>query len=631
MRYKEFIEGIRMGAKDLRAPVAKQYTVGFEFEIAVDSDFVDDDSYEVSSEDDDVNDAFDDFMDRWYNGGSTFDFEEWFQDNYLSGRGYQKENLLQLIRDKGIEPRYGIASTEAQAEYQNQKERKRLERVKDSVGIETVNAINRLLDRFIKDPAEFSRDIKSVVDFVHLYYMIYKGDFSFSKEAIETKAKDIIEKKGYEGIETNLMLYYEHMKKYFTYNESNPEDYEDSEEIFFVDKDQTEIIELDDINDVEDFTKYFDVDVSDLEVYTQDQWADVESELMNQEFNDWYNSRSQGGSKSSKLSYVNAMVDDEFNTGASSVGSSKDSWAVIEDGTPGVDAEITTPAFPIDKGIAVMRKMLTLINDSGYVRTSSATGLHINIGTFTEDEADRIDWLKFLMIMNAERVLQRFDRVHNTYAPDKLPDIISSLKDNNIREYMDNIQSINSIVRSMSGKYSAVNLSKLRKFGIIELRAPGNKGYETQISYLEETIRRIVRALELASDPNKYKKQYLAMLYKRFGKVQEPSSNTALDNYFINTYGVGTLGINIHQKIVRAIKVAGSREGVGSDKIDPNKGYSLSAHRELVQELKYFINNTTTPLVFAKTILDALAKYDKDNTMRFSKMINFILKELGKI
>lgn len=630
MRYKEFIEGIRMGARDLSAPAAKQYTVGFEFEVAVDSDFVDDDRYDTNSSESDYDEAWDDFQDQWYRNNS-FDFGEWFQDTYLGGRGYQKSELLKLISDNGIEPRFGYVSAEAQAEYQNQKERERLNRVKNSLGDEDrYNTIIKVLNTFAKDPAQFSRNMSNVVDFVHLYYIIYKDDFSMSKEAIEAKANEIIEKHGHEGIERNLQLYYDHMKKYFTYNESDPSDFSESVEIVWADAEHTDIIELDDMNVFDTFIEFFDVSEEDLRDYTQDEWANAESELMSQEFNDWYNSRTRS-TKGSKISYVTAVVDDEFNVRASNVGSGKDHWSVIEDGTPGVDAEITTPAFPIDKGLAVMRKMLSIISDSSYIRTSSATGLHVNIGTFTEEEADRIDWLKFLMIMNAERVLQQFDRIHNHYAPDKLPDIISSLQNNDIRNYMKEIPRINSIVRSISEKYSAVNLSKLRKFGIIELRAPGNKNYETQITYLDETTRRIVRALELASDPNKYKNEYLSMLYKRFGKAQEPVNQSALDNYFASTFGTRIGNSDPLRAIIYAIKYAGSRSGVGLDKIDPNKGYTLNVHRELMNLLRSYINNTNTPLIVAQKILDALGKYDKDNTMRFSKMINFILKELGKI
>jgi hypothetical protein len=627
MRYKEFIEGIRMGARDLSAPVAKQYTVGFEFEVAVDSDFVDDNRYDVEGGESDFDDAWADFEEQWYQNNS-FDFDEWFSDNYLSGRGYQKNELLKLINEYGIEPRFGMVTPEDQAEVQNRKERQRLERVKNSLGNpELFDKVIEILNRFESDPTEFSRNMKDVVDLVHLYYIIYKDDFSMSKEAIETKANEIIEKYGFEGIERNLSLYHEHMKKYFTYNESDPSDYEESVEMIFTDEDKSDIIELDDINSTEDFVTYFTVDVDELRDYTQDSWSNAESELMNQEFNDWYNSRSRS-TKGSKISYVTAVVDDEFNTRASNAGSGKDKWAVIEDGTPGVDAEITTPAFPIDKGIAVMRKMLNIIDDSSYMRTSSATGLHVNIGTFTEEEADRIDWLKFLMIMNAERVLQRFDRVHNTYAPDKLPSIINNLQNNDIRNYMNDVQSINSIVRSLSEKYSAVNLSKLRKFGIIELRAPGNKNYETQVSYLEETIRRIVRALELASDPNKYKKEYLSMLYKQFGKVQEPKSRSAVESYFINTFGTRIDSYDPLRTIVWVIKSVGSREGVGLDRIDPNKGYTLNAHRQLMNMLDY-VTDASRP-EFVKTILDALNKYDKNNVMRNSKMINLMLKDLGK-
>lgn len=631
MRYKEFIEGIRMGAKDLAMPAAKQYTIGFEFEVAVDSDFVDDNSYEF--DDDDATDVYDEFVDQWY-ADNSFDFDDWFKENYLSGYGYQKNDLLKLISDNYIEPRYGLVTAEVQAEFENRKERQRLERVKLGLGDpEMFDKVIAILDKFEKDPAVFVQNTKEVVDFVHLFYILYKEDFSMSKESIKGKAEEIVQQRGYEVLQQNLGFYHEKMKGKFSYNETFSDELEDSVEMMYTDADQSDVVELDDIDDVEDFVKYFNVDVGDLRDYTQDQWSDAESELMNQEFNDWYQTRGNRGS-GSKIGYVTAVVNDEFNTRASNVGSSKSEWAVIEDGTQGVDAEITTPAFTIDKGIAVMKKMLSIIENSGYMQTKSATGLHINIGTFTEEEANGIDWLKFLMIMNAERVLQQFDRVHNSYAPDKLPEIISSLQDNNLKNYMNEVQTINNIVRKLSEKYSAVNLSKLVKYGIIELRAPGNRNYETQAAYLEQTVKRIVRALELSSDPDKYKNEYLSMLAKRFGKAQSPVNRSALDNYFANAYGFRVGDSNPVSAIIRAIEYAGPGGRIihtgDSDEIKPDKGYTLNVHKELMNLLRDYTNNTYTPLKIVQMILDALNKYDKNNVMRNSKIINLVIKEIGK-
>ena len=40
MRYRHIKEGIRMGAKDLAATPKKNYTIGFEFEVELDKDYI---------------------------------------------------------------------------------------------------------------------------------------------------------------------------------------------------------------------------------------------------------------------------------------------------------------------------------------------------------------------------------------------------------------------------------------------------------------------------------------------------------------------------------------------------------------------------------------------------------------
>ena len=255
--------------------------------------------------------------------------------------------------------------------------------------------------------------------------------------------------------------------------------------------------------------------------------------------------------------------------------------------------------------------------------TGQPTGLHVNIGTFDKNDIDKVDWLKFLMIMNAERVLTQFDRTYNLYAPDKLPEIIKKLQDNDIVAYQSQIKKINSIVRTSSDKYSAINLSKLNNYGIIELRAPGNTGYEKAGAFLEQTILRIVRALELASDPDKYKNEYISMLYKRYGKETSPTDNRALNTYFEATFGTsfyawGGLRFPIEKAIQKR----------KTDK--PDAGFTLAVHKELVQAITTASENGTLDIDIAN-IKTLLSQYDTDGVMANSKLIKAIVNTLKKL
>lgn len=620
MRYKEIIEGIRMGAKDLAVAAAKQYTIGFEFEVAVDGDFDNDDRYEIDSDDVAVEDDWDGFYDWWYSGNSTFDFEDWLNSNIIR----DNRQLLDLIESNDIVPR-NPATDEDVVRFLNKEKFSKISKIKQLTGEEKFNNVIKLLDEYENDIDQFVENTNNVYKMA-VYYHVFIKDYNESEitDRIQEKVEELFDNDEYEKIEKLVHGYYARLKDNFVGEEITEYDLDDTT-IYFFDDNGVDILDLDEIRDIDDLTAYFDVSRGDLQDFTQEQWMEAESEEMNYAFNDW--SQSHGiKSRNSKIRYVTAVINDEFDTRASNAGSSKNSWAVIPDGTAGVDAEITSPAMPLDQGIQALSRVLELIKDNPSLRTSRATGLHINIGTFTQQEADNVDWLKFLMIMNAERVLQQFDRIHNTYAPDKLPDIISSLQNNDLNNYMNDVQSINDIVKRLSQKYSAVNLSKLAQYGIIELRAPGNAGYETQAAYLEQTVKRIVRALELASDPNKYKKEYLSMLAKRFTKVRpnnqlQPRLN--LDSYFEKTYGFRFSIFDFLNSVVLSIARI---DDIGGK---PDKGYTLEIHQELLRKLRTYLYSNSAAETHEK-ILEALEKYDKQGVMRSSKMISLLLKTLEK-
>lgn len=198
-------------------------------------------------------------------------------------------------------------------------------------------------------------------------------------------------------------------------------------------------------------------------------------------------------------------------------------WSVVPDATEGVDAEIVSPKMSLNNGIKKIEEIFDLIKDDPNITTNQATGLHINIGTWADNEINKIDWVKFMVLFNSNRVLQDFDRIENKFTPDLLPRLISSLEKDDIKQYNQAVGGLNKEARRIMEKYSSINLSKLQSAGIIEIRAPGNYGYEDKFELLKQHILRAIRALEIAADPSAYRKDYLSRLYKLAPQDQDDS------------------------------------------------------------------------------------------------------------
>ena len=629
MRFKEFVEGIRMGSRDLSVSPSKQYTIGFEFEVVVndeatvDKDDDDDygDDYAYDDEEDDMDALWDEFSEYWYNGGSTFDFEDWINSNIIRSN----RELLDLIKDNNIEPR-NPASDEDVIRIRNEEKFSEINEFKQEIGEEEFNNIIKLIKEYENDIDRFLENPSNVLKLASYDYIFIRGytdeeNINSVKQSLKSVIDFLFDNNEYDKIEKYTQTHYERLKDKFVREETTVDDLDDST-IYFFDNDNN-ILELDDIRDMDDLTEYFDVDQVDLRDFTVEDWGDYESELMSDEFNDWYHSRSGSGSSSTKkIKYVSSVIKDKLGVSVSSI-SSKNSWAVIPDGTYGVDAEITSPALPLDQGIQTLTQVLKIIKDNPNLFTSRATGLHINIGTFNQEEIKQIDWLKFLMILNAERVLTYFDRVHNTFAPDQLPNIVKSLEQNDIKNYMKNIQKVSSLVRSASQKYSAVNLAKLNKYGAIELRAPGNKDYENKAEYLVDVVKRIIRALELSKDPEAYKKEYLSKLYSRYGKDSAPAvAEDPLDTYFSKTFGHRlSRSQSITEIVLIFIKLAKSKTAN-----ELNKHMNLKLYTQVV-DLSSRIRN---PKEVHDTILEYLSEHDQNNKIASSKFMKSVLNTLKK-
>lgn len=165
-----------------------------------------------------------------------------------------------------------------------------------------------------------------------------------------------------------------------------------------------------------------------------------------------------------------------------------------------------------------LKKSFDMMKSNEAITTSSDTGLHINIGTFSEEEIKNIDLLKFLLILEGDRILKEFGREFNEYSQ-SMGDTIGkslqfALEGGDIRQYDQVKDEISKMIRRKAKKYDMVNLQKLYHGGIIEVRAFGNEDYEYHFDLVEKNIKRVLRALEIAQDGNAYRKEYLKKLSK---------------------------------------------------------------------------------------------------------------------
>lgn len=624
MRYDKIKEGIRMGAKDLATPAKKDYTIGFEFEVSVDDNY----TYDSKDNYSDDYELWEEFEEYWYQN-NMFDFSEWFQNNYLTS----SNQISQFLIDNDIEPRYGAATPEEIAEMKNRDEKIRIDRnvknISDRISEEERKRIYDLITT--KNAREL---IKNQDDLIFLVAMDQKKRFNpMSVERIKNKIEETLDKYGYDELLSVTKKYITLMKDYFIPKQYSPEDFEEEYEYAYIYDSKNNIEEIESITYTREFIEYFNVSESELRDITTDEWSQDQEIAMQDAFSNWVLSKKPS---SNKIAFVADLIENEFNTTVKRK-SSKDHWAVVEEATVGVDAEITSPALPIDQGIAAMKKVFDLIDQNPHVYTGKPTGLHINFGTFTEQDIARIDLLKFLMILNAERILIEFDRSSNIYTKDRMSEIIEALTNNDFATYLDNVRQNNAIIRSRSPKFSAINLSKLNNTDdkLIELRAPGNVGYEKKGAYLETTIRRVVRALELASDPNQYKKEYISMLYKRFEKEnikKKLKSKNPLEDYLFNTFNLQAFVIP--NEIFKVILI-----GVihGHKATDPNKGYTTEVHKNVTDLMKKFFAeyNDTEKIDMANRLLrqfdDILTGYDSSGKMKNSLMVKTAMNYLSKI
>lgn len=348
---------------------------------------------------------------------------------------------------------------------------------------------------------------------------------------------------------------------------------------------------------------------------------------MMEQFNTWLSDnavRFVEGSGGGYFGYIKRVLGEELNDVSK--------WIVKDEETYDVDAEIVSPVYNINTGIQKLNQVLNLIKTDENIYTNNGCGLHINLGTWKRNEIDNIDWLKFLVVYRADRVLREFSREYNNYAGDRMPDILKGYLEYDLSEFYKDLPEINRRVIRLSQKMSSINLSKLYNHGIIEIRAPGGTGYENRAEYLTNEIKRALRALKIAGDSEAYKKEYIIKLYKMLSKEKDKLYGKDDDDIVhrfikeIGEYRTIHAKDDLYRTLVR--NVLRVPENINTEKAD--KIYNIRIHQEFVKRLKDQANRNGIDNM-SEVIMHYRDPNDPDSVALYdTKFIKLLIRDLQK-
>ena len=204
----------------------------------------------------------------------------------------------------------------------------------------------------------------------------------------------------------------------------------------------------------------------------------------------------------------------------------KTDWRVEPDGSistndDDTDAglEFVTPdgGLPLDVMLEKMDLVKRWADDTGCY-TNSSTGLHISVSVPNFSRLT-VDYVKLVLLLGDNYVLDVFNRSSNTYAKSSFdyiykavrnkPDVIPEIFDK-MRRYLAHLGA-QSIASANTDKYFSVNF----KDKYIEFRSPGGDWLDDRFwNEVKPTMLRFIVALDAASNPDKYREEYLKKLYK---------------------------------------------------------------------------------------------------------------------
>jgi len=176
--------------------------------------------------------------------------------------------------------------------------------------------------------------------------------------------------------------------------------------------------------------------------------------------------------------------------------------------------EFVSPPLPVADLLSDLKKVKAWADNKGCY-TNDSTGLHINVSV-PNYSFEKLDFVKLAILMGDEYILSQFGRQANTYCKSATKLIRERATPETIEVIMNKMKAqldtaVSKLIHSgITAKFTSINT----KDGYVEFRSPGGDWLGENFDKIENTLLRLVVALDAAIDETKYKDEYAKKLYK---------------------------------------------------------------------------------------------------------------------
>jgi hypothetical protein len=212
-------------------------------------------------------------------------------------------------------------------------------------------------------------------------------------------------------------------------------------------------------------------------------------------------------------------------------------WIIEPDGSLDPDdrddemgLEIVSPPLPLPETLEKLKQVIEWGNSEADAYTNSSTGLHMGISI--PYVGGDVDYVKLVLFMGDEYVLDKFGRASNTYAASAMEKLRNSMRVARRRgtltearfDPMGALELVQKNLIELAARYvqNGVGDSKYTSAhiqdGYIEFRSPGGDylSMESRGEYddIRNTMLRFARAMQIAGSPSLERREYAKKLYK---------------------------------------------------------------------------------------------------------------------
>jgi hypothetical protein len=198
-------------------------------------------------------------------------------------------------------------------------------------------------------------------------------------------------------------------------------------------------------------------------------------------------------------------------------------WILTDDGSIETNKdemgfELISPPVSIRECLEYIDKCFNVIEDSWY-RTNSSTGFHMGVSFIDKNKMKKLDKLKLITLLGEEYLLNLFKRKGIYYAATHADPLMNLIRDKSVDEVLDSKhfkKIIDELNKSVSlDKFKTINFSRLStKNPYLEFRIAGNENYQKRFKEIKYTLLRYAYCVDIAADPEKYKKEYYSTVYR---------------------------------------------------------------------------------------------------------------------